>query len=146
MQPANVPLVLRDYQKEAIQAVQAAVARGVRRFVVSMPTGSGKTATFAALAAETVATGGRVLALTHTDETVTQIVRAFQADTPLGVVKAKRDEHTAPVVVASVQTLSKPHRLDHVTPDFALVVVDECHHAVADSYRRVLAHLSSQTR
>src|SRR5262249_55145846 len=39
------------------------------------------------------------------------------------------------------QTLSRPSRLQRLRPDFATVVVDEAHHATAESYRRVLAHV-----
>lgn len=75
----------------------------------------------------------------------------------IGIVKAAADDVHAQVVVASVQTLARPARLarltgaterdataagalwggDHVEP-FDLVVVDEAHHATADSYRAVL--------
>jgi ATP-dependent helicase IRC3 len=45
-------------------------------------------------------------------------------------------------VVASVQTLKNEQRLGRVG-DFGLVVVDECHHASAASYRAILAHLGA---
>ena len=45
------------------------------------------------------------------------------------------------MVVGSVQTLCHPNRLAQVCPDLRLVIVDEGHHAVADSYLRVLEHL-----
>jgi superfamily II DNA or RNA helicase len=38
-------------------------------------------------------------------------------------------------VVASVQTLSQCQRL---APDFDTIVIDEAHHAPADTYRRIL--------
>ena len=59
---------------------------------------------------------------------------------PLGVVQATRDEPTAPIVVASVQTLSRRARLARLVPDFRTIVIDEAHHAPAPSYRRILTH------
>ena len=58
----------------------------------------------------------------------------------IGVVKAERDETTAPTVVASVQTLARPQRLERLTADFSTVVVDEAHHAPAETYMRILDH------
>ncbi|QOR55387.1 MAG: hypothetical protein SHS37scaffold145_38 [Phage 71_18] len=69
----------------------------------------------------------------------------------VGIVKAEANDVLAHVVVASVQTLSRAKRLGrllqpmdpqwqllgHADP-FDLVVVDEAHHAAADSYRKVL--------
>jgi ATP-dependent helicase IRC3 len=54
------------------------------------------------------------------------------------VVKAEEDEHAAACVIASVQTLAREPRLQRLTPDFRTIVVDEAHHAVAESYRRIL--------
>jgi ATP-dependent helicase IRC3 len=53
-------------------------------------------------------------------------------------VKAEADEVGAPVVVASMQTLARESRLARLPRRFETVVVDEAHHATADSYRRVL--------
>ena len=59
------------------------------------------------------------------------------------MVKAARDEHDAAIVVASIQTLSRLHRLARIAPNLRTVVVDEAHHATADSYRRILEHCGS---
>ena len=40
-------LTLRPYQHEALDAIQAAIDRGVCRQLVSLPTGTGKTIIFA---------------------------------------------------------------------------------------------------
>jgi len=72
----------------------------------------------------------------------------------VGIVKAGANDVRAQVVVASVQTLARPKRmaqlLEPFTPSeygsllarsaepFDLVVVDEAHHAAADSYRGII--------
>jgi superfamily II DNA or RNA helicase len=58
----------------------------------------------------------------------------------LGVVQAERDEYTAPIVVASVQTLSHRTRLSRLVPNFQTIVIDEAHHAPASTYRRILEY------
>jgi superfamily II DNA or RNA helicase len=55
----------------------------------------------------------------------------------IGVVKAQRDESDARVVIASVQTLAQPGRLERLGK-FSTVIVDEAHHAVAGTYMTIL--------
>jgi superfamily II DNA or RNA helicase len=59
----------------------------------------------------------------------------------IGIVKAEADDTDAQVVVASIQTLARARRRDRLaaSPPFDLVVVDEAHHAAADSYGAALA-------
>ncbi len=133
-------LHLRDYQRGAITAVLSAEARGIRRPLIALPTGTGKTVVFASLIAQRP---GRSLILVHRDELIHQACAKLKEISPslsVGVIKAERDEHMVPCVVASVQTLCRESRLQRLTPDFSTIVVDEAHHAVADSYRRILDH------
>jgi superfamily II DNA or RNA helicase len=52
----------------------------------------------------------------------------------------QKDPH-ATVVFASIQTLSRPQHLERFAPDhFDYVVVDEFHHAAADTYRRLIEY------
>jgi ATP-dependent helicase IRC3 len=135
-------VALRDYQLEALAAVEEAEAAGTRRQLVALPTGTGKTVVFSELIARR---GGRALVLVHRDELVSQALDklAVAGLEDVGVVKAERDEHGAQVVVASVQSISRRLRLERVTPDFRTVVVDEAHHVAADSYQRVLEHVEA---
>jgi superfamily II DNA or RNA helicase len=136
--PTTFRLTPRPYQYEAVAALLAAAARGVQRPLLVLPTGTGKTIIFALLVQRR---GGRALILAHRDELIQQAVdklRLVDPTLPLGVVQADRDEHTAPTVVASVQTLSRRERLARVVPDFRTLVIDEAHHAPAATYRRIL--------
>lgn len=156
-------LTLRPYQVEALDRIAAREADGVRRQLGVAATGLGKTVIFCALAERL---GVRTLILAHRDELIAQAaakVREVWPEVPsLGVVKAGANETGAQVVVASVQTLAREKRLaqlcpphspngDHAealfeggwTNPFGLVVVDEAHHAPADTYQRILAHLGA---
>src|SRR5215813_5970292 len=129
---------LRDYQNEALTAVTEAERRGIRRPLIALPTGTGKTVVFASLIARRP---GRSLILVHRDELIHQAHAKLKEICPslsIGIVKAEQDERAAPCVIASVQTLSRESRLQRLTPNFSTLVVDEAHHAVADSYRRIL--------
>lgn len=143
---ATVSLELRPYQQDALTAIEAAALRGVRRQIVSLPTGAGKTVIFSHLLVERQ---DRTLILVHRDELIRQTLDKLTMvgrDTLLdiGIVKAERDEHAAQVVVASVQTLQREARLQRLAQTFGLVIVDECHHALLDnSYGRILTHMGA---
>jgi ATP-dependent helicase IRC3 len=134
-------LTLRPYQEEAIEAINDTGNDGITRPLVALPTGTGKTVVFAHLIDQRP---GRSLVLAHRDELIRQAVDKLllvNPDFDIGIVKAGENEADAPVVVASVQTLSRERRLAQLLCDFKTVVVDEGHHAVADTYRRILEHL-----
>jgi ATP-dependent helicase IRC3 len=136
-------IALRDYQEEAIEAIINAEMDGITRPLVALPTGTGKTVVFSHLIDQRP---GRALVLAHRDELIRQAVDKLllvNPDFEIGVVKAEQNEVSAPVVVASVQTLCRQNRLDQLAPDFASVIVDEAHHAVADSYQRILERIGS---
>lgn len=136
-------IILRDYQEEAVEAVFQALGEGVRRQLIVLPTGSGKTILFCAVAQRF---GRPTLVLAHRDELVRQAAGKFEMVWPeasLGIVKAEENNHEGKdVVIASVQTISRPGRLAQFGPErFGFLVVDEAHHAVAKSYLAVIEHL-----
>ncbi len=114
---------LRPYQQEAIEAVLSAEARGIRRPLLALPTGTGKTVVFAHLLSQRP---GRSLILVHRDELIRQAYAKLKEVNPslsIGIVKAEEDEHTVPCVIASVQTLARETRLTRLTRDFRTIVV-----------------------
>jgi superfamily II DNA or RNA helicase len=143
---ADLQLELRPYQRDALTAIEAATLRCVRRQVVSLPTGAGKTVIFAHLIVERQT---RTLILVHRDELIRQTLDklamvAQGTALDIGVIKAERDEHAGDVVVASVQTLQRETRLQRLARTFGLIVVDEAHHALPDnSYGRILTHVGA---
>lgn len=146
---------LRPYQIDALDRTAAAEARGVRRQLGVAATGLGKTVMFCALAQQR---GGRTLILAHRDELVSQAVAKVREVWPgveVGIVKATDNDVRSQVVVASVQTLSRPSRLAQLAAPwhedtligradrFSMVVVDEAHHTAADTYRRIVEALDA---
>ena len=132
---------LRGYQEEAIAALETDWSNGLHKLGVAAPTGVGKTVIMAALAHRNHR--GRVLITVHRDELVQQTVDKLRRIDPalsVGIVKAAMNQAGADVVVASVQTISRPQRLAQLGR-FGLVIVDEAHRSMSDSYQRVLATL-----
>jgi superfamily II DNA or RNA helicase len=137
---------LRDYQEDALTALDKGYASGLRRLGVSMATGLGKTHCMAHQTRRHVeARDGRVLWLLHRDELVHQSVAklraTLRAGTSIGVVKAERNEVGARVLVGSVQTFRSARRRQMLPTDVGLVVVDEAHVSVSPTYMRLFEHL-----
>lgn len=134
-------ITLRPYQERAIDALRDAYVRGRRAPCLVLPTGGGKTRIAAAIIQAAIARGRRVLFAAHRTELIDQTV-AKLADvgvTDVRVIQAARDEGRAdaPVIVGSIQTLTTDRWVDGI-PAVDLAILDECHHAVCGSWRRVL--------
>ena len=139
-------LKLRDYQEQKINDVDAEWAKGIKRTAIVLATGTGKTVVFSHIAKrflEAANRGEGVLILVHRDELVDQAVsklRDVVAGMPIGIVKAAQNDVSARVIVGSVQTLRNSARLSQLRR-IGLVIVDECHHAAAASYVKVMTEL-----
>jgi superfamily II DNA or RNA helicase len=138
-------LKLREYQEQKIKDVEAEWSKGVRRTAIVLATGTGKTVIFSHVARRYLSPTepDKVLILVHRDELADQAaekLRDVVAGMPVGIVKAERNETGARVIVGSVQTLRNSARLSQIGP-VGLVIVDECHHAAAPSYVKVMTEL-----
>lgn len=139
---------LRDYQNDALDALEKGYAEGATRLGVSMATGLGKTHCMAHQTERYVRgpDDRRALWLLHRDELVHQSVAKLRATLPagtsVGVVKAERNEVGARVLVCSVQTLRGEHRRSALPP-VGLVVVDEAHASVSPTYMRAFEHVGA---
>ena len=134
MQSEINPIEIRDYQEEIIQKV---VSKAVKRPLVVLPTGTGKTYIFAEIIKRL---GEPALILAHRDELITQAeekLRNVYSTADIGVVKADLNEIYHDITIASVQTLARRKRLEALRPDFGIIVTDEAHHAAAESYKRI---------
>jgi superfamily II DNA or RNA helicase len=137
---------LRDYQRECLKALGERYRAGVRRQLVCLPTGTGKTVIFAEFP-RFFRMKKRMLVLAHRGELLDQARdKILRANPELSVEVEQAGRHAGPesdVVVASVPTLGRigSGRIGRLDPDqFYLIVVDEAHHATADTYRRTLEH------
>lgn len=137
---------LRDYQIAASDACVRSLASAESTLLL-MATGTGKTQTAVDVIRRVP---GRTLFLAHREELINQAserlwqMLGYRPD----VEKAEyRDTRQAATLVASVQTMCRPDRLArHHADEFSLVVVDEVHHAAANSYTRILEHFTGAKR
>lgn len=138
---------LRDYQRDALDALRKGWADGLRRIGISLPTGVGKTHIMAHLAAEEARDSSdnrRILFLLHRDELIHQTVAKLQATvdpgTSIGILKAERNELGARIIVASVHSLRSERRRAQLPP-IKLCIVDEAHVSVSPTYIEVFRAL-----
>ena len=128
-----------------VRAVDASLngLKEYRSFLDVMCTGSGKTR----CATEVVRRRrrDRVLWLAHRDELIRQAARHLEIDTGeiIGLDQAQWFGGEERIIVGSIQTVSKPTRLERFRPNrFDLIVCDEAHHYVSPSFRRPLDYFA----
>jgi len=130
---------LRDYQQRVIDDVSYEFQQGKNRICATLPCGAGKTILSGWMARGTSLAGRRTIFMVHRQELIEQTSATF-TDMGIrhGVIATGAPHDYEPLVqVASVQTLSR--RLDQIpAPDF--IICDECHHVVANTYRKIIDH------
>jgi len=135
---------LRLYQQEAKDAVFREWER-VKRTLLVLPTGCGKTIVFAKTAEECVRRGMRVLVLAHRGELLEQASDKIAKATGLKCAVEKAEETCLGswfrITVGSVQSMQREKRLAQFPEEyFGAIIVDEAHHCVSDGYQKVLQH------
>lgn len=140
---------LRPYQAQAVENIEREWESGNRRTLYVAATGTGKTVTFAEIARRTSLMGKRTLILAHRGELLDQAADKIQRMTGLACSREQAENTSIgtweSITVGSVQTMMQERRLKQFAPDrFARIIVDEAHHAVSDSYRRVLDHFDAE--
>ena len=136
---------LRPYQAEAKQAILSAWDEGYRKTLLVLPTGCGKTVVFSSVTENQVNKGHRVLIMAHRGELLDQAADKLKEASGLDSVLEKAEssclDSFLPVTVGSVQSLAQEKRLARFPNDyFQDIIVDEAHHCLSDSYRRILDH------
>lgn len=136
---------LRDYQNDAITAVSSMFRNGSKKALVVLPTGCGKTVVFAKMTEMTYHKNKNVLILAHRGELLEQAQdKLFKVSgIHSSIEKAECSGVGARVVIGSLQTLCRDNRLECYPKDyFSLIVVDECHHILTQSYQKILNYFS----
>jgi superfamily II DNA or RNA helicase len=136
--------VCRPYQEDAYAATLRELER-VTSTILVLPTGTGKTVILAKLVANW--NRGNVLLLAHRTELLEQARDKFGAELGYLPVIEQAERGMEPdclwrgglVLVASVQTMRNDKRLEKFrNHPFDLIAIDEAHHAVAKSYRKIV--------
>lgn len=130
---------LRDYQQEAIDNLKKMREDGKTIALLYHATGVGKTIT---AITDAKAVGGRTLFLVNALKLASQAKETFAKVWPeasLGEYTGSQKDMTQTVIFATVQSISKDLEKFSLT-DFDYLIVDECHHAAANTYQKIFTY------
>ena len=116
---------LREYQLDAISRLREGIAAGVKKQVLQIATGGGKTKVASAMTQSAIEKSKRVLFLADRIELIDQASARFDAEgIPHGIMQGQHWRHRPyeRVQIATIQTLLNR---EYVKPD--VIIVDECH-------------------
>ena len=126
-------ITLRPYQNEAIAAIKRDWHAGINDVLLTMATGGGKTAVFLALLNNVLVSDKRGLVIAHLKEVIDQPLARLHCYFPnwegrAGIVMAATNQPDKQLIVATVQTLAIPGRVDAILAHGKIdyLVVDEC--------------------
>ena len=136
-------LELKEHQKQALAALEEMRCNFETIALLYHATGTGKTVT-AVMDAKRF--GKRTLFLAHTVELVDQATKTFRELWPratVGRYVESMKQGNAFVVCGSIQSVAL--NLERFKPDdFGYIIVDEAHHASADTYQKVLSYFTPE--
>ncbi|GAV29225.1 hypothetical protein PMKS-002707 [Pichia membranifaciens] len=155
------PITLRAYQKECISSIVNTLSSGdAKKLAVSIATGGGKTVIFSMAIPEILKLsrfeGDRangILILVHRRELANQTIKTIQqldivdhdrifldmGKNKLDIARTFKDPRPF-IIVGSVPTLARvecTRVADYNMDRFKAVIVDECHHSVSTSYKKL---------
>ncbi len=131
----------RPAQRIALDALNETVNEGYDKAVVALATGLGKTY----LAAFFAQKYEKILFIAHREEILNQARKSFEhsLDKEGGIFNGSQKDMDHDLIFASIQTLSIQERLNSFSPnDFDLIIVDEFHHAAANTYKKVIDYFN----
>ncbi|MFY0544948.1 DUF3427 domain-containing protein [Brevibacillus sp. H7] len=128
-------------QQQALLALKETRERGNKKGIVIAATGTGKTYLTAFDVKQMNAQ--KVLFIAHRDELLENakqtFISVFGSGEIMGKVTGTIKEWDKPFIFSTVQTLHREESLSRFTSShFDYIVVDEFHHAEAETYRRIL--------
>jgi superfamily II DNA or RNA helicase len=126
---------LRPYQQNGKEQISTFFQNPQNKHLLFvMPTGTGKTTLFSSIAQSEAATNSHVLLVVHRIELVEQIYDRLKAfGLHPGVIADGFPVEQKKIQVASIQTLARKNN----PPPADWIIIDECHHAKADSYKKL---------
>lgn len=125
---------LRPYQKELIQNIRTELKKGCKSVVAVLGCGGGKSVIQASIAKSATDKGNRVLFIVHRKELCSQIADTF--------IKCGVDLNLC--AIRMVQTASRRLGKSSWRPE--LIITDECHHALSNSYMKIYEYYPEALR
>ena len=138
---------VRPYQRETMQALDQAVELGKRRFLIELPTGTGKTDLVSIYIKRLIQSGRaeRVLFLVDREQLAKQALEAMQDILNQyssywlrpGMVRQEQQ-----ITVCLLQTMISRYT-EFTSGYFDVVIADECHRSIYGSWQTALTHFDA---
>ena len=138
---------VRPYQKEAMRALDHAFELGKRRFLIELPTGTGKTDLTCLYLKRLIQAGlaHRILFLVDRDQLAKQAIEAIQdllGAYPSYWLKAGGTRQEKQITVCLLQTMISRYP-EFTSGYFDVVVADECHRSIYGAWQTALTHFDA---
>lgn len=138
---------VRGYQKDSMKSLDAAVELGKRRFLIQLPTGTGKTDIIALYLKRLFDAGRaeRILFLVDREQLAKQALEALQDIlTTHGSywLKAGGERHEEQITVCLLQTMISRYK-EYSSGYFDVVIADECHRSIYGAWQSALTHFDA---
>lgn len=139
----NYRLKPNKMQVAFVKNVMEMRAKHIDRALLLSSTGTGKSLASAFMLREMGTK--RVLFIVHREQIAKQTLksykRVFGSSRTYGLLSGNRREFEAEFLFATMQMMSKDENLSHYAPgDFEVIILDECHHAGAESYQKIMRY------
>lgn len=138
---------VRDYQKEAMKALDHSLELGKRRFLIELPTGTGKTDLIALYLKRLIEAGRaeKILFLVDREQLAKQALEAIQDILRQyssywlrpGVIREEKQ-----ITVCLLQTMISRYT-DYTSGYFDVVIADECHRSIYGAWQTALTHFDA---
>lgn len=132
-------LELKDHQQKALDALKEMRKAHESIGLLHHATGTGKTVT---AVSDAKRMGKKTLFLAHTIELVEQAAKTFRelwSDVTTGVFADNQKDRDTFVICGSIQSIAL-HLDEFKEDEFGYLIIDEAHHAAADTYQKVLSY------
>ncbi|WLR46555.1 DEAD/DEAH box helicase family protein [Halobacillus litoralis] len=140
---------LREYQALALNSILQSFRNGDRSALLVLATGLGKTFVAGKFLSQVYRrySDMKVLILANKDDLIKQFDTALWPHLPKGIATHLWDEQEKPkfnegTTLATFQSVFNQIKSNRSLPDYNIVIIDECHHAGADTYKAVIEHIS----
>jgi len=138
--------MLREYQEKAVDEVRDCIKQGLKKPILCLPTGGGKSHILGKIIQLLGENGKKVLWIVHRRNLVFQMQNVLKEhfDIEAGIIMSGVESDTdKPVQLCTIQSYSRRLDLDiraynrfYINAD--VIMVDECHRSISKSYRSIL--------
>src|SRR5437667_1318220 len=141
------PRIVRPYQKEVLRALDHAVELGKRRFLIELPTGTGKTDVICLHGKRMFKAGRaeRLLCLVDREQLAEQAIGALQDLCPEYSsywLKAGMATQQKQITVCLLQTMIGRYH-EFTSGYFDIVIADECHRSIYGAWQAALTRFDA---